>query len=209
MLEIFIKTCLALVLGGALGMERQYHDKPAGFATNCLICVGAMMFTIMSEIMGLAGGDPGRIAAQVVTGVGFIGAGAIMRDGNKISGITTAANVWLVAAIGMAVGYGEYILAATSTAAILLLQLGVRKTLRVVEMVKHYDTFYVTCDPSWSVVEKIVAQVEKQGVTILKSEVNKQDNLFHVSLVGTFTAHDFQNITKDLLEMSEVHSLYQ
>ena len=209
MLEIFIKTCLALVLGGALGMERQYHDKPAGFATNCLICVGAMMFTVMSEIMGLAGGDPGRIAAQVVTGVGFIGAGAIMRDGNKISGITTAANVWLVAAIGMAVGYGEYILAASSTAAILLLQLGLRKTLWVVEMVKHYDTFYVTCDPSWSVVEKIVAQVEKQGITILKSEVNKQDNLFHVSLVGTFTGHDFQNITKDLLEMPEVHSLYQ
>lgn len=190
-------------------MERQYHDKPAGFATNCLICVGAMMFTVMSEIMGLAGGDPGRIAAQVVTGVGFIGAGAIMRDGNKISGITTAANVWLVAAIGMAVGYGEYILAASSTTAILLLQLGLRKTLRVVEMVKHYDTFYVTCDPSWSVVEKIVAQVEKQGIKILKSEVNKQDNLFHVSLVGTFTGHDFQNITKDLLEMPEVHSLYQ
>ena len=209
MLELFIKTFLALVLGGALGMERQYHDKPAGFATNCLICVGAMMFTIMSEFMGMAGGDPGRIAAQVVTGVGFIGAGAIMRDGNKISGITTAANVWLVAAIGMAVGYGESVLAASSTVAILLLQLGVRKTLRVVEMVKHYDTFYVTCDPSWSVVEKIVAQVEKQGVTILKSEVNKQDNLFHVSLVGTFTGHDFQNITKDLLEMPEVHSLYQ
>ena len=209
MLEIFIKICLSLVLGGALGMERQYHDKPAGFATNCLICVGAMMFTVMSEIMGLAGGDPGRIAAQVVTGVGFIGAGAIMRDGNKISGITTAANVWLVAAIGMAVGYGEYILAASSTTAILLLQLGLRKTLRVVEMVKHYDTFYVTCDPSWSVVEKIVAQVEKQGIKILKSEVNKQDNLFHVSLVGTFTGHDFQNITKDLLEMPEVHSLYQ
>ncbi len=190
-------------------MERQYHDKPAGFATNCLICVGAMMFTIMSEIMGFAGGDPGRIAAQVVTGVGFIGAGAIMRDGNKISGITTAANVWLVAAIGMAVGFGEYLLAASSTAAILLLQLGLRKTLRVVEMVKHYDTFYVTCDPCWSIVEKIVAQVEKQGITILKSEVNKQDNLFHVSLVGTFTAHDFQNITKDLLEMREVHSLYR
>lgn len=209
MIELVIKLCLALILGGALGMERQYHDKPAGFATNCLICVGAMMFTVMSELMGIAGGDPGRIAAQVVTGVGFIGAGAIMRDGNKISGITTAANVWLVAAIGMAVGYEEYIFATITTSAILLLQLLLRRTLRVVEMVKHYDTFYVTCDPSWSVVEKIVAQVEKQGVTILKSEVNKQDNLFHVSLVGTFTGHEFQNITKDLLEMSEVHSLYK
>ena len=207
--ELLVKIFLSLVLGGALGMERQYHDKPAGFATNCLICVGAMMFTIMSEYMGLAGGDPGRIAAQVVTGVGFIGAGAIMRDGNKISGITTAANVWLVAAIGMAVGYREYILATACTIAILLVQFGLRKTLRLVEVVKRYDTFFVTCDPSWAVVDKIISSVEKQNVTVLKSEVNKQDNLFHVSLVGTFTGRDFQNITKDLLEMPEVHSLYR
>lgn len=190
-------------------MERQYHDKPAGFATNCLICLGAMVFTVMSWMMGMEGGDPGRIAAQIVTGVGFIGAGAIMRDGNKISGITTAANVWLVAAIGMAVGYGEFILASASAVAILLVQLGLRKTLRIMEMVKHYDTFYVVCDPRWDIVEKIVAQVEKQGISVLKSEVNKQDNLFHVCLVGTFTGHDFQNITKDLLEMPEVHSLYR
>ena len=207
--ELIIKIFLYLVLGGALGMERQYHDKPAGFATNCLICVGAMMFTIMSEYMGLAGGDPGRIAAQVVTGVGFIGAGAIMRDGNKISGITTAANVWLVAAIGTAIGYSQYILATACTIAILLIQFGLRKTLRFVEVVKRYDTFFVTCDPSWAVVDKIISSVEKQNVTVLKSEVNKQDNLFHVSLVGTFTGRDFQNITKDLLEMPEVHSLYR
>lgn len=209
MQELLLKIFLSLLLGGALGMERQYHDKPAGFATNCLICLGAMVFTLMSWMMGGEGGDPGRIAAQIVTGVGFIGAGAIMRDGNKISGLTTAANVWLVAAIGMAVGYGEYILASASAVAILLIQFGLRKTLRVIEMVKHYDTFYVTCDPSWSVVEKIIAQVEKQGVSILKSEVDKQNNLFHVSLVGTFTGNDFQNITKDLLEMTEVHSLYR
>ena len=100
--DIFIKVFLSLVLGGVLGMERQYHDKPAGFATNCLICLGAMLFTILSEYMGQQGGDPGRIAAQVVTGVGFLGAGSIWRDGNKISGLTTAAGVWLVAAIGMA-----------------------------------------------------------------------------------------------------------
>ncbi len=209
MYELSIKILFSLLLGGSLGMERQYHDKPAGFATNCLICVGAMMFTIMSEYMGLAGGDPGRIAAQIVTGVGFIGAGAILRDGNKVSGITTAANVWLVAAIGMAVGYGEFILASSCTVAILLVQLGLRKTLRLVEMIKHYDTFFVTCDANWEIVDKIIKQVEKQNITVLKSEVTKQDNLFHVTLVGTFTGNDFQNITKDLLEMPEVHSLYR
>lgn len=207
--DILIKVFLALVLGGALGLERQYHDKPAGFATNCLICLGAMLFTVLSEFMSLQDGDPGRIAAQVVTGVGFIGAGSILRDGNKISGLTTAAGVWLVAAIGMAVGYGQYFWASVCAAAILVVQLGVRKTLTLMEFVKRYDTFYVTCDPSWKVVDKIIHQIEAQNVTILKSEVSKQDNRFHVSLVATFTGHDFQNITKELLEMPEVHSLFK
>ncbi|MBP5430580.1 MAG: MgtC/SapB family protein [Elusimicrobiaceae bacterium] len=208
-LEMIIKICLALILGGALGMERQYHDKPAGFATNCLICLGAMLFTVLSEIMGFAGGDPGRIAAQIVTGVGFIGAGSILRDGNKISGLTTAAGVWLVAAIGMAIGYGEYVWAAACAGAILLVQLGLRRTLKLVEMIKRYDTIYVVCDPSWQVVEQITKKIEKQNIHLLKSEVTKQDNLFHVSLVASFTAHEFQTVTRELLEMKEVHSLYQ
>lgn len=209
MQDILIKIFLALMLGGILGMERQYHDKPAGYATNCLICLGAMLFTVLSEYMGAAGGDPGRISAQIVTGVGFIGAGSILRDGNKISGLTTAAGVWLVAAIGMAVGYGQYVLAALSAASILVIQLGVRKTLKLVEFVKHYDTIYLTCEPKWHVVDKITKQIEKQNVSVLKREVTKQDNVFHVSLVATFTGHEFQNVTKELLEMPEVYSLYK
>ena len=171
--DIFIKIFLALVLGGALGLERQYHDKPAGFATNCLICLGAMLFTVLSEVMGEAGGDPGRIAAQIVTGVGFIGAGSILRDGNKISGLTTAAGVWLVAAIGMAVGYGQYFWAALCAVAILMVQLAVRKTLKLVEFVKHYDTFYLTCEPRWSVVDKIIKQIEAQNISILPGTISK------------------------------------
>ena len=207
--EMLIKIFLALVLGGALGLERQYHDKPAGFATNCLICLGAMLFTVLSEVMGMAGGDPGRIAAQIVTGVGFIGAGSILRDGNKISGLTTAAGVWLVAAIGMAVGYGEYLWAACCAAAILIVQLCLRRTLKWVETFRHYDTIHVTCDPSWTVVEQIQQQLEKQHIQLLQCEVTKQDDFFHVMLVASFTEHEFQKVTRGLLEMPHVHSLYQ
>ena len=206
---MLIKIFLAIVLGGTLGMERQYHDKPAGFATNCLICVGAMLFTILSEYMGAAGGDPGRIAAQVVTGVGFIGAGSILRDGNKISGLTTAAGVWLVAAIGMTVGYGQYILAMVTTCAILIFQLGARRTIKLVELLKRYDTINLVCDPNWQTIEKISKAIEEQNIKILKQEVTKQENRFHVCLVATFTGTEFQNITKKLLEMPEVYSLYK
>lgn len=207
--EILIKIFLALVLGGALGMERQYHDKPAGYATNCLICLGAMLFTILSEYMGAAGGDPGRISAQVVTGVGFIGAGSILRDGNKISGLTTAAGVWVVAAIGMAIGYGQYVLATLTAGSILILQLGMRKSIHLVELLKHYDTIFLVCEPNWDVVNKISATIEKQNVTVLKQEITKQDNRFHVSIVATFTGEEFQKITKELLAMPEVYSLYK
>ena len=206
--EIFIKVILALILGGGLGLERQYHDKPAGFATYCLICLGATLFTVLSEIMGFAGGDPGRIAAQIVTGVGFIGAGSILRDGNKISGLTTAAGVWLVAAVGMAVGYGEYLWAFISTAAILVVQLGLRRTLKLMDKLHHYDTFFVICEPQWEAVEKISQHIEKQNIHILKREVTKQDNMFHVHISAAFTENDFQSVIKNLLEMPEVHSLY-
>ena len=206
---MLIKIFLAIVLGGALGMERQYHDKPAGYATNCLICVGAMLFTILSEYMGAAGGDPGRIAAQIVTGVGFIGAGSILRDGNKISGLTTAAGVWLVAAIGMTIGYGQYILAMLTACAILLFQLGARKTIKWVEGFRRYDSINLVCEPNWKTVEKISTTLEKQNVAVLKQEVSKQENRFHVCIIATFSGPEFQNITKELLEMPEVYSLYK
>lgn len=207
--DFIVKVVLALVLGGIMGLEREYNDKPAGYATNSIICLGAALFTILSLYMAEMGGDPGRIAAQIVSGVGFLGAGAILREGNKISGLTTAAAVWLVAAIGMAVGFGQYILASSACAAAILMQLGVRRTLGLLERLRRYDTIYLTCAPKWSVVDQICAEIEKRNVQILKKEVTKHDNRFVVALVATFTGREFQNITKDVLEMPDVYSLYK
>lgn len=207
--EILVKTLLALVLGGILGLERQYNDKPAGYATNSIICVGSAIFTILSLYLGELGADPARIAAQIVSGVGFLGAGAILREGNKISGLTTAAGVWLVAAVGMAVGFGQYLLACAACAAILLLQLGVRRTLGVMEKLRRYDTIHLTCAPHWSVVHQICQEIENQNIQILRQDVTKHDNHFSVALVATFTGKEFLRVTKKLLEMEEVYSLYK
>jgi putative Mg2+ transporter-C (MgtC) family protein len=103
---------LAAGLGAAVGLEREYRRKPAGLRTNILIALGSAMFTIISIQLGYAGGTPDRIAAQVVTGMGFLGGGAILRSGNSIHGMTTAATIWVNAAIGMAAGAGEFALAA-------------------------------------------------------------------------------------------------
>lgn len=209
-METFIvKIILALVLGGIMGLERQYNDKPAGYATNSIICLGSALFTMLSLYMAEMGGDPGRIAAQIVSGVGFLGAGAILREGNKISGLTTAASVWLVAAIGMTVGFGQYLLASSACAAVLLLQLGARRTFGLVEKLRRYETMYLTCAPKWSVVEQICQEIEKQNVQILRQDITKHDSRFHIAIVATFTGKEFQKITKQILEMPDVYCLYK
>lgn len=109
--EDFTKVLIAIVIGGVIGFEREFHDKAAGFRTLMFICLGATLFTILSLKLALTGdGDPTRIAADIVTGVGFIGAGVILREGGRVVGLTTAATVWLVAALGMAIGAGEHLL---------------------------------------------------------------------------------------------------
>jgi len=114
-----LKFIVAVLCGGAIGMERETTGKPAGLRTNILVCVGSMIFTVMSvEMAQGSGGDPTRIAAQIVAGVGFLGAGAILHQrGNVVKGMTTAAMIWLMAALGMMIGYGFLLSASAVTAA--------------------------------------------------------------------------------------------
>ena len=126
--EMTERLLLAALIGALLGLEREWRQKTAGLRTNVLIAVGTATFTLMSIefATGVPGADPGRLAAQIVTGVGFLGAGAIMRTDSGIHGLTTAATVWVNAALSVAVGGGEYHLAvigsAVTLAALLILQ---------------------------------------------------------------------------------------
>ncbi len=119
---------LAVFLGALVGFEREISGKAAGLRTNILICLGAAVFTIISREMGTSQtGSSTRIAAQIVTGVGFLGAGAIIRDRVGVLGLTTAATIWLVASIGMACGAGFYWLAAVSTVLAITVLLGLAR----------------------------------------------------------------------------------
>ena len=128
-LDLLLRLSLAAVLGGAVGWEREHSGKPAGLRTNVLICVGAALLTDISVRMASMGGptaDPGRIAAQIVTGMGFLGAGTIIQSRGTVVGLTTAATLWVVAAIGMAVGSGAYIEATGATVLVLIVLLPLR-----------------------------------------------------------------------------------
>ena len=114
--ELIQRLLLAALLGGLLGFERELRQKSAGLRTNILIAIGSALFTLMSyELADAAGADPSRVAAQIVTGIGFLGAGAIMRTDSGIYGLTTAATIWVNAAVGVAAGGGEYHLAFIAT----------------------------------------------------------------------------------------------
>ena len=119
-LDLLLRLLLAAGLGAAIGIEREYRQKPAGLRTNILIALGAALLTTISIQLGTNGGTPDRVAAQVVTGIGFLGGGAILRSGHSIHGMTTAATIWMNAAIGMAAGAGQYAMATEATALTLI-----------------------------------------------------------------------------------------
>lgn len=111
-----LRLLLAAGLGAAIGIERELRRKPAGLRTNILIALGSALFTTMSIQLGTPGNTPDRVASNLVTGIGFLGAGAIMRSGRSVHGMTTAATIWVNAAIGMAAGAGEHLMATVATA---------------------------------------------------------------------------------------------
>lgn len=133
-LDLLAKLVLAVILGGAIGLERELSAKPAGLRTNILICVGSAMLMDLSVRIGVVDGtrhgDPARLAAQVVSGIGFLGAGTILQSRGAIVGLTTAATIWVVAAIGLTIGAGAFFEATGAAAIVTLVLAGLGKVER-------------------------------------------------------------------------------
>lgn len=119
--EVIIRLVMSAVIGGSIGIEREVSNRPAGLRTHILVSVGSTLIMLVS-IFGFSEGDPARLASQVVSGIGFLGAGTIIRTGNDVRGLTTAASLWVCAGIGLAIGAGYY-LGGVITAVIVLLSL--------------------------------------------------------------------------------------
>jgi putative Mg2+ transporter-C (MgtC) family protein len=114
-IDLTLRLLLAAGLGAAIGIERELRRKPAGLRTNILIALGSALFTTMSITIGALGSTPDRIASSIIPGIGFLGAGAIMRSGRNVHGLTTAATIWVNAGIGIAAGFGAYLMATVAT----------------------------------------------------------------------------------------------
>jgi putative Mg2+ transporter-C (MgtC) family protein len=136
------KLLVALIFGAIIGAEREYKSKAAGFRTVILIMVGSTLFTIVSQLIG--GED--RVASNIVTGIGFLGAGSIFREGVNVKGMTTATTIWIAAAIGMTIGLGKFSLAFGSLVIVMLVLLSFTWIQRLIEKKNKVETYHITFD---------------------------------------------------------------
>jgi putative Mg2+ transporter-C (MgtC) family protein len=160
-LELLGRLLLAAVLGGAVGAERELADQPAGLRTHMLLTIGACLFTLVSAYGFGGSADPSRLAAQIVTGIGFLGGGAIVRYGLTIRGLTTAASIWATASIGVAVGAGRYLLATGGTLLVVVTLFGLRAVRDVLRRWSvSREEFVLSTRPGFDV--ELIAEVARR-----------------------------------------------
>ena len=209
--DLLLKLLLAVVLGGAIGLEREIKAKPAGLRTNILICVGAALLSDVSIRIGMVSGqrvgDPARIAAQIVSGIGFIGAGTIMQGGGMVTGLTSAATIWVVAAIGIAIGAGFYIEAAGSGILVMVVLAWLTRVENRVRRMRRVVAFTIRARPALPLADLREA-LAAQGLNIVSCEMfdHTDDRTFEVRVVGP--AIQFETIADRLLSRGDVLSVH-
>jgi putative Mg2+ transporter-C (MgtC) family protein len=176
--ELLGRLLLAAVLGGAIGAERELNDQAAGLRTHMLLTIGACLFTLISAygFNGGIGTDPSRIAAQIVTGIGFLGGGAIVRHGLTVKGLTTAASIWATASVGVAVGAGSYVLGVGGAALVVGTLFGLR---RVSNLLQRWgvsrEQFVLATAPGFDV-ERLIEAMRSERVDLRGLEREERED---------------------------------
>jgi len=191
-LELLLQLALAVVLGGVVGLERELSGKPAGLRTNVLICTGATFFTVLSLHIAGDRGDPGRIAAQILAGIGFIGAGTILHMRGAVTGLTSAATIWVVAAIGMGLGSGAYVESIGTTLLVVVVLLGLRRFEQLVARKAMRSRLVVHAAPQAHLVEELESIVQVSGLEIERSQTRREhvDAAVELDLRGPKRSHE-------------------
>lgn len=203
-----LSLLIAMSLGAFIGIERELSDKAAGLRTNILICVGSCLFMIVSrQFLGQASADPTRIAAQIVSGIGFLGAGAIMRDGEHVTGLTTAATIWVVAAIGMAVGYGSYQIGAATTILVLVIQSIFPHLDAYVDELRQRHTFRISSDLDDDGLEQVKTIFRDAEVKVLRRKLMKKAGLYYSEWYVSGPRLEQKNVVRKLLDNKHVREL--
>ena len=182
-LELLARLALAAVLGGAIGAERELNDQPAGLRTHMLLTIGACLFTLVSAY-GFGGRtDPSRIAAQIVTGIGFLGGGAIVRHGLTVKGVTTAASIWATASVGVAIGAGSYVLGTGGAVLVVGTLFGLRRADVVLQRWGvSREEYLIEAMPSFDM-ERLAEVGRREKVALRGMELQEDDDAVRITLL--------------------------
>lgn len=213
--EMIFKLALACILGALIGLERESLNRPAGLRTYTLVCVGSTLAMIVSidiymQYYQTVNADPGRIAAQVVSGIGFLGAGTIMREGASVRGLTTAAGLWVVACIGLAVGAGLYIPAVATTVLILFVLIYFIRFEQFFTGMREYKGLVIVVEDRPGQVGNIGSILGDMGVLIKNIQLNhmeNEDNLEVELLVELPSGMKISDVIEELSTMKELKSI--
>ena len=213
--EIIFKLALACILGGMIGLERESLNRPAGLRTYTLVCVGSALAMIVSidiylQYYQTVNADPGRIAAQGVSGIGFLGAGTIMREGASVRGLTTAAGLWVVACIGLAVGAGLYMPAIATTVLILFVLIYFIKFEQLFTGMREYKGLVIVVEDRPGQVGTIGSILGDMGVLIKNIQLNrleKEDDLEVELLLELPSGMNISQVIDELSGMKELRSI--
>jgi len=174
-LEEIGQVLFAFIIGAIIGLEREFRSKPAGFRTMILICVGSCLYTILSKEVGNGSAD--RIASNIVTGIGFIGAGVIFKEGISVNGLTTAALIWITAALGMAIGYHNYPLTIVVSAMVVIVLFILEPVQRFIEGLHKVKDYRIrSSDTSLSFKTAFEKFLTDNGLNFRCMKISKEDN---------------------------------
>ncbi len=201
-----IKLLLAVFIGGIIGAEREFHAKAAGFRTIILICTGATLFTIFSPRLS-GGGDPTRIAANIVSGVGFLGAGVILRDGGMITGLTTASAVWFSAALGMGIGSGDYAFSTLAAGVLLVVLLIFPRFEGWFHGGQETRTYQVVCLNDYEKLVQLDALFRQHHLRVKNHTQIKHSDQITCTWEAVGLAGDHAQMTQRLFANTEVNQL--
>lgn len=202
----FLKLLMAAVCGSIIGIEREVHRKSAGIRTNAMICIGAALYVVAAEmIFGIhAGGDPTRMAGQVVVGMGFIGAGCIIQAHGHITGLTSAATLWVVAAIGVVIGLGFPLFGLGVTIFVLVLLVGVAKVEHMVLGKCRFATSRISFRDDPQTLAEIQELLTTQGKDITQIQVQREGTVCFVDVTYCKVHPDHSEWFYDLLRIPDV-----
>ena len=188
--EELTRVGLSVLIGALIGLEREVRSKAAGIRTMILICAGACVFSMVSESVSGANVDRSRIAAQIVSGVGFLGAGAILRDKGKIQGLTTAAAIWLVAAVGMACGFGMFEIALIGGAITVSVLLFFQHVVRPISLRRETRNYRISCNRTLSL-KDLERMFKEDKLHILHRSMFEDDDMviYDIRARGHYERH--------------------